>query len=69
MAAMIHYRCFFVDPSRGFVSSEEFYSDTDAEAVVRAATLAREHGYRSLGFEVWQRDRLVHRQALIDRGS
>jgi len=69
MTAMILYRCFFVDPPRGFVGSEEFYCGNDAEAVVRAATLARERGYRSLGFELWQGNRLVRPQEPIDRSS
>jgi hypothetical protein len=61
---MAHYRCFFVDPSRGFLASDEFYSASDTTAVENAETLAGKRGYRSFGFEVWQGDRLVHRAAL-----
>jgi hypothetical protein len=37
---MAHYRCFFVDPSRGFVALDEFYSASDITAVENAETLA-----------------------------
>jgi len=64
---MIHYRCILVSPSTGFVGSEEFPTVDDTAAVERVATLTRELGDRGLGFEVWQGNRLVHRQSPVDR--
>ena len=66
MAALMHYRCYFVDASKGFSGAEEFQSDSDAMAVERAAALIRERGFHSSGFELWQGNRLVHRQPPID---
>ena len=66
VATVVQYRCFFVDSSGGFVATDDFHSVNDTTAVENAETLAGKRGYRGFGFEVWQGDRLVHRQEPID---
>jgi len=67
MIAEHHYRCYFVDPSPGFVGSEEFQATNDRSALERCMALLHKRGLRSVGFELWQADRLIHRQEPIDR--
>jgi len=66
---LAHYRRFFLDASKAFAASEGFEANDDVAAIQRVASLIRERGYHSMGFELWQDARLVHRQEPNDRKS
>jgi len=66
---LAHFRCFFLDILKACVGSESFDANNDDAAMQRVASLIRERGYHSVGFELWQDARLVHRQEPIDRKS
>ena len=63
---VISYRCYYIAVPRGFVEAEDFQTASDLTAIVRVATKVRQSGERDLGFEVWQGNRLVHRQESVD---
>lgn len=54
---MSHYRCFFVDVQGHFRDVEEFASQGDDVAVLRAMSVAKANQFSD--FELWQYDRLV----------
>ena len=57
---MTAYRVYYCDSQGMIFSANDFLADSDAAARERAGVFAR----KPLGiFEVWERDRLVHRHA------
>ncbi len=55
------YRIFLLKPPTGFLMHEEFQAVSDEIAVARARDMAKANPY-SIGYEVWDRARLVHRE-------
>jgi hypothetical protein len=59
---MADYRVYYCDATGKIFSADDFEARDDASATDRANALA---GGRAYIFEVWQRDRLVHRHSKI----
>jgi hypothetical protein len=58
---MASYRIYYCDPSGKAFSADDIEAPSDEDAIARADALAKNH---TVPFEVWQHDRLVHRQAV-----
>jgi anaerobic selenocysteine-containing dehydrogenase len=55
---MASYRVYYCDANGKIFSADDFEAADDAGAVARAGTLVNG---RATMFEVWRRDRLIHR--------
>jgi hypothetical protein len=55
------YRCFLLNDRGMILKAEVISARADAEAIAAAMALFQSQGLRHGGFELWQRDRLVHK--------
>ncbi len=55
---MAHYRCYVFDPADDILAVEDIEGDSDADAIEKTR---RRQSQRS-AFELWKRNRLIHRQ-------
>jgi hypothetical protein len=60
---MADYRCYVFDSADDILAVEDIEGDTDAEAIEKTR---RVRSQRS-AFELWKRNRLIHRQDIPDR--
>jgi hypothetical protein len=58
------YRCYLFDNGGRFSGCEDFFADTEAEAIVTARAISSER--TAHGFELWQGMRHLHSEGLIE---
>jgi hypothetical protein len=57
---MTYYRCYVFDPADDILTVEDIEGDSDAEAIEKT----RRQQSRRSAFELWKRNRLIHRQEI-----
>jgi hypothetical protein len=55
---MAYYRCYVFDPADEILAVEDIDGDSDADAIEET----RRRQSRRSAFELWKRNRLIHRQ-------
>ena len=62
---MLGYRCYFLGNESRIIARQDFYADSDIEALTTARSLASEN--KPHGFELWEGKRYLHSEDCVGR--